>query len=108
MISYFGPLVFVISLTMLKEAVDDFKRYKTDKLANSTKYKVLSNDDGKIEIKESSQIKVGDIIIIEKDQRVPADLLLLYADDDEGSVFIRTDQLDGETDWKLRKAVKFT
>jgi phospholipid-translocating ATPase len=23
-------------------------------------------------------------------------------------VFIRTDQLDGETDWKLRKAIKFT
>jgi phospholipid-translocating ATPase len=23
-------------------------------------------------------------------------------------VFIRTDQLDGETDWKLRKAISFT
>ncbi len=23
-------------------------------------------------------------------------------------MFIRTDQLDGETDWKLRKAIKFT
>ncbi len=54
MISYFGPLVFVISLTMLKEAVDDFKRYKTDKHANSTKYKVLSNFERKIVVKESS------------------------------------------------------
>ena len=25
-----------------------------------------------------------------------------------GSVFIRTDQLDGETDWKLRKSMRFT
>lgn len=32
-------------------------------------------------------------------------MILLQTSDDSGSVFIRTDQLDGETDWKLRKAV---
>jgi len=35
-------------------------------------------------------------------------LLLLYTTEKSGSVFIRTDQLDGETDWKLRKAVAMT
>jgi phospholipid-translocating ATPase len=35
-------------------------------------------------------------------------MLLLYTSDKSGSVFLRTDQLDGETDWKLRKAVSFT
>jgi len=35
-------------------------------------------------------------------------MLLLYTTEKNGSVFIRTDQLDGETDWKLRKAVTFT
>jgi hypothetical protein len=38
---------------MAKEAVDDFKRYKTDKKANSTKYKVFGNG-GQIVVKESS------------------------------------------------------
>jgi len=33
---------------------------------------------------------------------------LLYTTEKSGSVFIRTDQLDGETDWKLRKAVTMT
>ena len=28
--------------------------------------------------------------------------------DESNTVFIRTDQLDGETDWKLREAVPFT
>jgi len=28
--------------------------------------------------------------------------------DKAGTIFIRTDQLDGETDWKLRKAVAGT
>jgi phospholipid-translocating ATPase len=35
-------------------------------------------------------------------------MLLLYTSEKSGSVFIRTDQLDGETDWKLRKALTLT
>jgi phospholipid-translocating ATPase len=38
----------------------------------------------------------------------PADLVLLYTNDVSGTVFIRTDQLDGETDWKLRKPIATT
>lgn len=38
---------------------------------------------------------------------MPADLILLYTTEESGTVFIRTDQLDGETDWKLRRAVPF-
>jgi phospholipid-translocating ATPase len=38
--------------------------------------------------------------------RIPADMITLYADGDQGTLFLKTDQLDGETDWKLRKAVK--
>lgn len=32
----------------------------------------------------------------------------MYTTEKNGSVFIRTDQLDGETDWKLRKSVVMT
>ena len=44
-------------------------------------------------------------MLLEKNQRVPADLVLLRTSDASGTCFIRTDQLDGETDWKLRVAV---
>jgi phospholipid-translocating ATPase len=40
--------------------------------------------------------------------RIPADMITLYSDDEQGTLFLKTDQLDGETDWKLRKAVKKT
>merc|ERR1719410_1705259 len=53
----------------------------------------------------SSEIKVGDIIYVEKGSRVPADMVLLRTTESSGACFIRTDQLDGETDWKLRLAV---
>jgi len=45
---------------------------------------------------------------VNANQRIPADLILLYTSEPSGAVFIRTDQLDGETDWKLRKAIQHT
>lgn len=33
-------------------------------------------------------------------------MVTLYSDGDQGTLFLKTDQLDGQTDWKLRKAVK--
>lgn len=45
---------------------------------------------------------------MDKDERVPADLVLLRTSENSGTVFVRTDQLDGETDWKLRLAVPAT
>lgn len=56
----------------------------------------------------SSNLKVGDLVLLEKNERVPADILLLRTSDPSGSCFVRTDQLDGETDWKLRLAVERT
>ena len=53
-------------------------------------------------------MKVGDIIKIHHNERIPADLVLLHTTEKSGSIFIRTDQLDGETDWKLRKAITVT
>ncbi|CAD5119096.1 DgyrCDS7742 [Dimorphilus gyrociliatus] len=104
--TYWGPLGFVISVTMLREAIDDIRRYRRDKIINGEKYKKLTPN-GVIKI-SSSEIHVGDLIIIEKDQRVPADVVFLRTTEKNGSCFIRTDQLDGETDWKLRLAISNT
>ena len=59
-------------------------------------------------MKTSATLTVGDIVKVNQNERFPADCLLLYTTEKNGSVFIRTDQLDGETDWKLRKAVAVT
>lgn len=105
--TYVAPLAFVLIVTMLKEAYDDYKRYKRDKEANSQLYKVFTSNGQKIDI-PSSDLKVGQIIEVRANQRIPADLVLLYTTDDSETVFLRTDQLDGETDWKLRKPIKYT
>lgn len=54
------------------------------------------------------KIRVGDVLFLKQDQRVPVDCLLLHTSDNQGTVFVRTDQLDGETDWKLRESIRHT
>ncbi|CAG8562358.1 193_t:CDS:10, partial [Dentiscutata heterogama] len=91
---------------MGKEAYDDWKRYKRDQENNSQKYQILTRENG-VKNVPSSKLRVGDLVKIHKDQRVPADVILLRTTEASGACFIRTDQLDGETDWKLRLAVPY-
>lgn len=105
--TYIAPLVFVLMITLIKEAVDDIQRFRKDKALNNKKYENLTLS-GTWSMKSSATLCVGDIIKVNQNERFPADCLLLYTTEKNGSVFIRTDQLDGETDWKLRKAVSIT
>jgi magnesium-transporting ATPase (P-type) len=113
--SYLAPLVFVMVVTIVKEGYDDYLRHVRDTEANNQLTKRLIVKINKkgfsprsnsvlIESIKSSEINVGDIIVLEENKRVPADIILLSAKSQQ--VFIRTDQLDGETDWKLRKPFK--
>lgn len=104
--TYWAPLGFVLAVTVIREAVDDILRYKRDKQINSQFYQKLTPT-GR-QVIPSSKIKVGDLIVVYKDQRVPADMVFLKTTEKNGACFIRTDQLDGETDWKLRLAVSAT
>ncbi|ESN91643.1 hypothetical protein HELRODRAFT_96328 [Helobdella robusta] len=104
--TYWFPLLFVLTVTLIREAVDDFRRFVRDREVNTQKYKRLTPLG--VEHIASQKIKVGDLIIVEKDQRVPADMVLVRTSDKHGTCFIRTDQLDGETDWKLRVAIPST
>ncbi|KAJ2911212.1 putative aminophospholipid-translocase [Coemansia aciculifera] len=104
LLTYVGPLVFVLLVTMTKEWHDDHARRRRDNEANGQKYQRLTAEGGR-QVIASSKIRVGDFILIEKNQRVPADVVLLRTTESSGACFVRTDQLDGETDWKLRVAV---
>lgn len=113
--TYVAPLAFVLCVTMGKEAYDDYKRHLRDREANSQKYLILvpplshTPDSGPhTRSVPSSSLRLGDLVILEKNQRVPADMVLLRTSDPSGTCFIRTDQLDGETDWKLRVAAPTT
>ncbi|KAF7597332.1 putative aminophospholipid-translocase [Aspergillus hancockii] len=157
MSSYIAPLAFVVSISLGKEALDDIDRRRRDAEANAEEFSVLTFDksiggrrsgdvssgiENAMQItKKSRDLKVGDVLKVRKNQRLPADVVILKSvsndtarkdsvqetsadliQADQGSAaepssateaettnissasdtFIRTDQLDGETDWKLR------
>jgi phospholipid-translocating ATPase len=102
--AYIAPLILVLGVTMGREGLDDLARRRRDKEANSEFYEVV----GMTRPVRSRDLHVGDLVKVHKDQRLPADIMLLRTADGTGEAFIRTDQLDGETDWKLRTAPGFT
>ncbi|KAF7507057.1 hypothetical protein GJ744_010985 [Endocarpon pusillum] len=175
MSTYVAPLVMVLTITIGKEAIDDIARRKRDAEANAEPYTVISlsaetvkkgkrtgipsraMSEGHLGLqgtwefqKRSRDLKVGDILKLQKNQRLPADVVILKSipndlgidqatssaqleairapeqgatttsealqndgirrpepktipdEKTSGETFIRTDQLDGETDWKLR------
>ena len=114
MFAYISPLAFVLCVSMAKELYDDINRRIQDKKTNSTKVEVLApienNTNFIIIQKSAADLLVGDIIQLKKDCRVPADIIVLktFNEANDNQAFIRTDQLDGETDWKLRKAPGIT
>lgn len=103
--SYVVPLAFVLTVTMSKEAWDDILRRTRDREANTELYEVLGASSPCI---QAQHLRVGSLVRLHKDQRIPADMILLQSSESTGESFIRTDQLDGETDWKLRIAAPLT
>ncbi|VDP51873.1 unnamed protein product [Soboliphyme baturini] len=100
--TYWGPLTFVIFVTLCREGFDDFRRHIRDREVNSCRYEKLTAIDRR-KVK-SSQLQVGDLTVVHKNQRVLADMVLFRTSEKSGTCFIRTDQLDGKTDWKLKVA----
>lgn len=102
--SYIVPLAFVLTITIFKEVVDEYHRTQRDKLLNEQIY-TLALSNAPI---MAQDLNVGDIVTLAKGMRVPADMILLKSSENTGEAFIKTDQLDGETDWKLRIAPNIT
>jgi len=63
--TYVAPLLFVLTVTMLKEAYDDIQRLQRDKELNLTKYeKITSKTQSGLAPINAKDILVGQIIKI--------------------------------------------
>ncbi|XP_041666161.1 probable phospholipid-transporting ATPase IM [Cheilinus undulatus] len=100
------PLVLVLSITAVKDANDDISRHKSDNQVNNRTVSVLI--DGELKNEKWKNVQVGDIIKLENNQFVTADLLLLSSSEPLNLVYIETAELDGETNLKVKQALTVT
>ena len=97
--SMMGTFALVLFFTMLKEAFEDYQRYKQQREVNRKQTSVYSGTSFRETVWES--VRAGQLIKIEKDQEVPADVLIIGSSNEEsGVVFVDTMALDGETNLK--------
>ncbi|XP_056428190.1 probable phospholipid-transporting ATPase IM isoform X2 [Hyla sarda] len=100
------PLVLVLTITAVKDATDDYFRHKTDNQVNNRQSHVLLGD--RLQNEKWMNVRAGDIIRLENNQFVVADMLLLSSSEPHGLCYVETAELDGETNLKVRQALPVT
>ena len=101
-----APLVFVLAVSLIREAVEDLKRRKLDNEQNSNEVETYIN--GKWMKIQSGNLQMGEIVRVKKDGVFPSDLLLIDSNLKDGICFIETGTLDGEKTLKIKNAPNFT
>ncbi|KAK1439400.1 hypothetical protein QVD17_05218 [Tagetes erecta] len=100
------PLSFVLLVTAVKDAYEDWRRHRSDRIENNRMCSVLVNE--KFQEKKWKDIQVGEIIKFSVDDTIPCDAVLLSTSDPTGVAYIQTINLDGESNLKTRYAKQET
>ncbi|CAK4652633.1 unnamed protein product [Aphanomyces euteiches] len=96
------PLVLVVSIGLLREAMDDHKRKVSDCKANSKPASVWRQ--GRVIDVTWQDILVGDILRVVDHDTFAADGVVLATSEPHGQCRIETSNLDGESSLKTRSA----
>ena len=100
------PIVFVLSVSLIREAIEDYSRAKLDKQQNNEPT-IVYRDNKWIDT-ISGDLRIGELVLVKQDLTFPADLILIDSELNEGICFIETGTLDGEKTLKLKESPKET
>ncbi|XP_048109055.1 phospholipid-transporting ATPase VA [Alosa alosa] len=101
-----APVVFILSVTAIKDLWEDYRRHRSDKEINHMDCLVYSRTDRCYVEKYWKEARVGDFIRLRCNEIVPADVLLLSTSDPDRLCHIETATLDGETNLKQRQVIR--
>ena len=84
------------------------QRFKQDKEANNIPATVYNYQTKRFEARRSKEIQVGDLLRIQQDEVIAADVLIIKTSSESGVAFVNTMNLDGEVssgnEWKCFKS----
>uniref|UniRef100_A0A8C5GFN2 Phospholipid-transporting ATPase n=1 Tax=Gouania willdenowi TaxID=441366 RepID=A0A8C5GFN2_GOUWI len=100
------PLFFVITVTAIKQGYEDWLRHKADCSINESPVDVVQQ--GKVVRTQSYKLRVGDVVVVREDETFPCDLIFLSSSRHDGTCYVTTTSLDGESSHKTYYAVPDT
>uniref|UniRef100_A0A8C2KZJ7 Phospholipid-transporting ATPase n=1 Tax=Cyprinus carpio TaxID=7962 RepID=A0A8C2KZJ7_CYPCA len=100
------PIVFVMSITAVKDLWEDQRRRKSDQKVNNRLCDVYDRKQKRYVERRWAEVCVGDLVRLCCNEIIPADMVLLHSSDPNGVCHIETANLDGETNLKQRQVVR--
>ncbi|PUZ41284.1 hypothetical protein GQ55_9G491700 [Panicum hallii var. hallii] len=100
------PLAFVLGVTAVKDAYEDWRRHRSDKNENNRTASVLVG--GVFQPKRWKEVQVGEVLRVVANETLPCDMVLLSTSDPTGVAYVQTINLDGESNLKTRYAKQET
>ena len=98
------PLSIVVLINGIKNYYEDWKRKKSDEEENMKNILIYNKNTKTFENKKWCDIKIGDILKIEENNFFPCDCIIISVSEKNGLCFIETKNIDGETNFKHKKA----
>ncbi len=105
------PLIVVLAISAGKEGAEDLKRHRADHVTNSqlvTRITGQSNNQQSSAFEQVrwSELLPGDLVRIDDENEVPADMVILITSDSAGLAYIETSNIDGESNLKIKHSLK--
>ncbi|KAH8058462.1 phospholipid-translocating ATPase [Aureococcus anophagefferens] len=96
-----GPLMFLITISLINDALTDIQRHRADMRMDATAVDVVSRGGGQLRL---ANIRSGDVLRCFRGEAAPADFVMLAGSGEASTAYIDTASIDGETSLKLRRA----
>ena len=99
-----AALAFVLAVAAVKALFEDVNRHRQDAATNAS-IAHLARADGSVVDIPWRDVRVGHVLRVTDGELFPADLVCLHSSLGDGVCFIKTTNLDGESNLKVRRPV---